>query len=205
MFNRKKHWEDIYQDKDSHKVSWYQKMPLLSLELIQNSQLNSDDTIIDVGGGASELVDSLYGLGFRKLAVLDISKNALLSSQMRLGKRASDIEWYESDITQFTAPHLFSLWHDRAVFHFLTDINDRKKYINILKNTLKTGGILILAAFELGGPEKCSGLDIVQYDVEKISAELGGDFKLLDVRSEIHITPSSIEQSFMYFHFSYLP
>ena len=205
MFNRKKHWEGIYQDKDSHEVSWYQKMPLLSLELIKNSQLTLDDSIIDVGGGASELVDYLYGFGFRHLAVLDISKNALHSSQMRLGKTASEIEWYECDITQFTAPHLFSLWHDRAVFHFLTDKNDRKKYINILKKTLKSGGALILAAFEIGGPEKCSGLDIVQYDVEKISAELGSDFKLLEVRSEIHITPSSIEQSFMYFHFSYLP
>ena len=205
MFNRKKHWEGIYQDKDSHEVSWYQKMPLLSLELIKNSQLTLDDSIIDVGGGASELVDYLYGFGFRHLAVLDISKNALLSSQMRLGKTALDIEWYESDITQFTAPHLFTLWHDRAVFHFLTDKNDRKKYINILKKSLKIGGTLILAAFEIGGPEKCSGLDIVQYDVEKISAELGSDFKLLEVRSEIHITPSSIEQSFMYFYFSYLP
>ncbi|RDH80725.1 MAG: SAM-dependent methyltransferase [endosymbiont of Galathealinum brachiosum] len=205
MFNRKNHWEGIYQDKDSHEVSWYQKNPLLSLELIRHSQINSDDAIIDVGGGASELVDYLYGLGFRNLAVLDISQNALLSSQRRLGKTALEIEWYESDITEFNAPHLFSLWHDRAVFHFLTDKSDRQKYINILKQTLKSGGVLILAAFEVGGPDKCSGLDVVQYDVEKISAELGGDFKLLDVRSENHITPSSVEQKFMYFHFSYLP
>lgn len=205
MFNRKKHWENIYQNKDSREVSWYQKVPILSQELIQNSKLNSDDPIIDVGGGASELVDYLYGSGFRNLAVLDISRNALLSSQKRLGKTSSDIEWYESDITHFTAPHLFSLWHDRAVFHFLTEKSDRQKYINILKQTLKSGGVLILAAFETGGAEKCSGLDIVQYDEEKITAELGNDFKLIDVRSEIHLTPSSKEQNFMYFHFSYLP
>lgn len=205
MFDRKAHWDSVYQNKSSLDVSWYQKEPLLSLELIRNAQLASDEPIIDVGGGASVLVDYLCKEGFTNLAVLDISEKALSCARKRLGDLAQNIEWYESDITRFKAPHPFSLWHDRAVFHFLTDEADRKAYVKALKQALQPGGRLIIAAFAIGGPEKCSGLDIVQYDSDKIAAELGEEFKLIEVRHELHITPAGNEQKFMYFHFARTP
>jgi len=201
--SNKDHWENIYKDKLSHDVSWYQKEPLLSLELINNSKLSPDDAILDVGGGASVLVDLLQEKGFINLSVLDISNNALLSAKKRLGNRADKINWYEADITQFNNPQPFSLWHDRAVFHFLTHKQEREKYVDVLNKSLKPGGHLIIAAFAVGGPEKCSGLDIVQYDEDKMSAALGNNFKLLESRNEIHVTPTNIEQRFTYFHYIY--
>lgn len=201
--SNKEHWENVYKDKSSHDVSWYQKEPLLSLELINNSKLALTDVILDVGGGASVLIDYLLANGFINLAVLDISENALLSAKNRLGDRAAEIDWYEADITQFKSPQLISLWHDRAVFHFLTKKHDREKYVEVLKKTLKAGGHLVMAAFSVGGPEKCSGLDIVQYDENKMSAALGTNFKLLESRSETHVTPAEKDQCFTYFHYIY--
>lgn len=203
MFDRKTHWQNVYKDKSSLDVSWYQKEPTLSLELFHSAKVKSDDAIIDVGGGASVLVDYLYKEGFSNLTVLDISENALASARERLGDSAKNIEWLEADITQFNAPHQFSLWHDRAVFHFLTEKSDRESYVKALKHALKPNGHLIIAAFVIGGPEKCSGLDIVQYDSEKLIAELGKDFELLEERNEVHITPANKEQTFTYFHFTY--
>ena len=203
--SNKEHWENVYKDKLSHDVSWYQKEPLLSLELIENSKLSLDDAIIDVGGGASVLIDKLQQKGFLNLSVLDISNNALLSAKKRLADRADKITWYEADITQFKSPKTISLWHDRAVFHFLTNKQDREKYVAVLKHTLKPDGHLIVAAFSIGGPEKCSGLDIVQYDENKMSAALGNDFKLLESRCETHVTPTDKEQVFIYFHYNYQP
>jgi len=205
MFDKKKHWESVYQEKSPLDASWYQKEPIISLELIHSARLAQDEPVIDVGGGASELVDYLCKEGFTNLSVLDISGKALACSKKRLGDFASSIEWYESDITQFEAPNQFSLWHDRAVFHFLTDKTDRKSYINALKHGLKPGGHLIIAAFAIGGPDKCSGLDIVQYDSDKIVSELGEDFNLIEMRNEVHITPANKEQEFMYFHFLRTP
>lgn len=199
--SNKEHWENVYKDKSSHDVSWYQKEPLLSLELIKNSKLTLDEAIVDVGGGASVLIDHLQEKGYINLAVLDISNNALLSAKNRLGDKADKVNWYEADITQFNSPQTFSLWHDRAVFHFLTNKQDREKYVEVLKKSLKPGGHLIIAAFSIGGPEKCSGLDIVQYDENKMSAALGDDFKLLESRSETHVTPTDKEQRFTYFHY----
>jgi ubiquinone/menaquinone biosynthesis C-methylase UbiE len=201
MFNRKAHWQNIYQEKSGLDTSWYQKEPTLSLEFIHNTQVSNDESIIDIGGGTSVLVDHLCKEGFTHLAVLDISKNALASAKKRLGDLAQSIEWFEADITQFNSPHQFSLWHDRAVFHFLTDQSDRKSYIKALKHTLRSGGHLIIAAFATGGPKKCSGLDIVQYDSEKLIAELGEGFELIEERNEVHITPSNKEQKFTYFRF----
>ena len=205
MFDRKTHWDNVYQDKSSLDVSWYQKEPLLSLALIRSTQLAKDEPIIDVGGGASVLVDYLCREDFTNLAVLDISAKALSCAKKRLGDLAQNIEWYESDITQFDAPHPFSLWHDRAVFHFLTDEADRKAYVKTLKQALRPGGALIIAAFAIGGPEKCSGLDIVQYDSGKLKAELGDEFTLIETRDEVHITPANAEQKFLYFRFIRTP
>ena len=205
MFDRKAHWQNVYQDKSSLDVSWYQKEPSLSLELIHSTQVARDEAIIDVGGGASVLVDHLCNERYTNLAVLDISENALASAKKRLGDLAKSVEWIGSDITQFNASHQFSLWHDRAVFHFLTDQSDRKSYVKAIKRALRPGGHLIIAAFAIGGPEKCSGLDIVQYDADKLIAELGEDFELVEERDETHITPANKEQKFMYFRFIKIP
>ncbi len=201
MFDRKKHWQDIYQDKSALDVSWYQKEPTLSFALICNTEITRDEPVIDVGGGASGLVDYLDKEGFTNLAVLDISGNALASAKSRLGDSANNITWFEADITQFNPPHQFSLWHDRAVFHFLTAQSDRTRYVSTARHAIRTGGHLIIAAFAIGGPEKCSGLDIVQYNSEKLIAVLGKDFELVEQRDEVHMTPAQKEQPFTYFRF----
>ena len=201
MSDRKTHWENVYRDKSPLDVSWYQKEPVLSLRLIRNTQLALNEPIIDIGGGASTLVDCLCDEGYANISVLDISAKALAHAQDRLGDKANEIEWYDEDITQFNPPHPFSLWHDRAVFHFLTDKSDRDNYVNVLKRALKTDGHLIIAAFAIGGPEKCSGLDIVQYDAEKLMTELGEGFELIEEKNEVHITPTNKEQTFTYFRF----
>lgn len=201
MFDRKTHWQDVYQKKSPLDVSWYQKEPRLSLNLIQQTAVPKDEAIIDVGGGASVLVDFLVKEGFSKLSVLDISGNALSSAKNRLGDLAQKIEWLETDITEFQPPHTFALWHDRAVFHFLTNKADRHNYVDVLKQALRPEGHLIIAAFAIGGPTQCSGLDIVQYDAAKLQAELGDAFTLRQERDEVHITPANKEQQFIYFHF----
>jgi len=201
MFDRKKHWQHIYNEKTPLDVSWYQEEPALSLELIHRTGVLKEEPIIDVGGGASVLVDYLCKEGFTNLAVLDISGNALFSAKKRLGDSAGRIAWYEADITEFIPPHQFSLWHDRAVFHFLTDKPDREKYVEVLNLALRPGGHLIIAAFAIGGPEKCSGLEIVQYDSTKLREELGEGFELVEERNEVHITPANKKQEFVYFRF----
>lgn len=200
MVGRKEHWERIYSARSPVEVSWYQKEPALSLQLIQNCGLAKDDPIIDVGGGASVLVDRLLEKGYRKLAVLDISSTSLAYAQERLGDRARYVEWFTADVTEFVAPHLFSLWHDRAVFHFLTLPEDRKKYVGVLKNTLQPGGYLVLAAFAMHGPTKCSGLNVVRYDAGKLMSELGDQFELVGETGETHVTPDNKEQLFSWFH-----
>jgi len=201
--SNKEHWEKVYKNKSFHDVSWYQKEPSLSLELINNSRPDIDDVILDVGGGASVLIDYLLDKGFVNLAVLDISENAISSAKKRLGDKADKTDWYITDVTQFKSPKIVSLWHDRAVFHFLTKKQDRENYVSTLKRTLKPGGHLIISAFAIGGPEKCSGLDIVQYDEYKMNAALGDGFKLLEVRNETHVTPVEVDQYFTYFHYIY--
>ena len=200
-FDRKNHWAKVYNEKSPISVSWYQDQPKLSLELILSTKVASDEAIIDVGGGASILVDHLIKGYFTNLAVLDISKKALSITKKRLGDSAKNIDWFESDITKFDSPKQYALWHDRALFHFLTDSFDRKNYIKVLNNALKTEGHLIIATFAMGGPERCSGLKIIQYNSEKMIAELGDNFKLIQERTEKHITPAKKTQNFKFFHF----
>ena len=199
MLDRKTHWQNIYQEKSPLDVSWYQKEPALSLDLIHRSHVKRNDAIIDVGGGASVLVDYLSYEGYTNLTVLDISANALACAKQRLGANAAKINWIEADITEFSPEDPFSLWHDRAVFHFLIEASDRNKYISVLKRSLLTGGQLIIAAFAIGGPQMCSGLPVVQYNSSKLLAELGESFVLLEEREELHITPANKEQKFSYF------
>lgn len=199
MSDRKNHWEGVYRDKSPLEVSWYQQEPALSLEFIAKSALTLNSPIIDVGGGASLLVDCLCGLGHTRLSVLDISGRALAKSRERLGAMGERVDWIESDITSFVPAEEYSLWHDRAVFHFLTQADDRAAYVRALTRGLSPGGYLILAAFAIGGPTQCSGLDIVQYDADRLLAELGAGFTLLGQQQELHRTPAGKQQAFGYY------
>lgn len=199
-FDRKAHWQKIYAEKTPSDLSWFQAEPTISLELIKNCDLGFSDPIIDVGGGASVLVDHLIRRGYTRLAVLDISAAALAASRRRLGVDAERVEWIEADVTAYEPREQFALWHDRAVFHFLTDSNDRRSYVATLKKALRPGGHLIVASFAIGGPEKCSGLPIVQYDSHKLLSVLGREFRLVEERAESHVTPAQRIQEFAYFH-----
>lgn len=197
----KDHWESIYKEKSPIEVSWYQKEPTISLSLIRNLPLDKGEYIIDVGGGASTLVGYLLEEGFKNITVLDLSSNALALAKKQMGNKAELIDWKVEDVTNYVPEHDYSLWHDRAVFHFLTEKNDREKYKKVLEASIRDGGYVIIAAFSIGGPTKCSGLDIVQYDAEKLKNELGSCFSLIAEKSEKHITPAGKEQSFGYYVF----
>ena len=201
MSETKKHWENVYRTKSPQEVSWYQQEPALSLSLITAAELPPDAAIIDVGGGSSLVVDRLSDEGYTNVSVLDISAGALAHAKHRLGAKAGAVHWYEEDVTRFKPPHRFLLWHDRAVFHFLTARVDRERYVDVLKQALAPRGHIIIMTFAIDGPRKCSGLDIVQYDARKLAAELGPGFELIEEGHEVHLTPAGSEQRFAYFHF----
>ena len=195
----KAHWEHIYRSKDVREVSWFQEHAAESVELIKNTGVGLEAKIIDVGGGASTLVDDLLDQGYSEITVLDISAAALRQSQNRLGQRASRVTWLELDITRAElAPDVYDVWHDRAVFHFLTNEADRAQYVQAVLRSVKTGGHIIVASFGLGGPEKCSGLNVVRYSAETMHREFGNDFELVDARTEVHHTPIGADQQFIY-------
>jgi trans-aconitate methyltransferase len=200
--NRKEHWNRVYQTQAPDDVSWYQTRPTTSLKLIEASGVAKDQGVIDVGAGASALVDFLLDTGFARLAVLDISAAALQHARQRLGVRAEGVEWFEADVTEFTPRHQFGLWHDRAVFHFLTDPADRRKYVETMSRALTPDGQVIIATFAIEGPRKCSGLDVARYDAASLAAELGAGFQFREQVDEIHVTPWSTEQQFSFFRFS---
>ena len=200
-FDTKAHWENVYREKSPLDVSWYQEEPSISLELIRSAQVSSGELILDVGGGASTLVDCLIEEGYTNITVLDISQKALACAKTRLGALAQQVDWCELDVTEYDVSHHSSVWHDRALFHFLTRESDRRTYIKALKNSLRLGGHLIMAGFAIGGPPKCSGLDVVQYDAVGLMAHLGTGFELLEEKSEAHLTPAKRKQEFVYCHF----
>lgn len=202
--NCKDHWEGIYKTKTPMEVGWYQADPKQSLDLIAAAGLGRAQEIIDIGGGASLLVDKLMEKGFEKVTVLDISPAALNQAKSRLGKNAQKISWIEADITGFEPEHQFDLWHDRAVFHFLTDADDRKKYLNVMNRAVAPGGHLIIATFALEGPPKCSGLEVVRYSQESLAREIGRNFELKESVEELHVTPSGARQKFNYCRFKNL-
>lgn len=197
--DKSSHWEQVYQTNHPQTVSWFQQEPTISIQLVQNSGVKKTDPIIDVGGGASTLVDCLASRGYTNLTVLDISSAAIGLSRERMGAASSRIAWYTADITSFEPPNVYSLWHDRAVFHFLTKRLEQKKYVEVLKRSVPTNGHVIIATFSVGGPEKCSGLEVVQYDASKLLAVLGDGFQLIEEVGEIHLTPQGREQKFSYF------
>lgn len=198
---RKQHWEQVYQQKQPTEVSWFQPRPEISLQLIARCDVTKDAPIIDVGGGASRLVDNLLAEGFSDVSVLDISGAALQHARQRLGAAAEQVSWIEADATQFQPPRQYVLWHDRAVFHFLIDAADRELYRQRLNAGLASGAHLIIATFALDGPTMCSNLPIQRYSPETLAAELGAGFELVETVTELHITPVQKQQSFVYCHF----
>ena len=199
--SRKAHWEGVYGRRSHLDVSWYQERPERSLAMIDAAGSGAGDGVIDVGGGASVLVDHLLDRGFTEVSVLDISDAALAVARQRLGERAAVVEWIESDITHFEPPRRYRLWHDRAVFHFLTDPADRRAYVDVLDRALADDGEAVFATFAIEGPQQCSDLDVVRYDADKIAAELAPRFALVATEPEIHRTPAGKEQAFNWFRF----
>lgn len=195
--DRKEHWETIYATKAVTDVSWFEADPRISLDLIERAS-PSHGRVIDVGGGASLLVDHLLDRGFAKVAVLDIAAGALERAQARLGARAHHVEWIVGDVTAVQSLGEFDVWHDRAVFHFLTEPRDRRKYVELASRTVPVGGHLILGAFAVDGPLKCSGLEVCQYDSQRLMNELGTGFKLVQERAHLHLTPGGKPQQFFF-------
>jgi len=197
---RKEHWENIYKTKDHLQVGWYQESPTISLELLSRNNSTPADSIIDVGCGASVLVDNLISKGYTKITLLDLSEEALLSISSRLGDKGSIPQYLSKDITKhIDFKKSFDVWHDRAVFHFLTNANDRKAYMENLEKNLSPSGYAIIGTFSLNGPSKCSGLDVVQYNEEKMSLELPQGFEVSDTVISTHIMPSGSRQEYIYF------
>lgn len=195
----KNHWENVYQTKQVDQVSWFQPHAELSLQFIRNTGVPRDARILDVGGGASVLVDDLLNEGYSNLSVLDISGVALKAAQTRLGKAAAQVNWIEGDITRIELPVAsVDVWHDRAVFHFLTAAADRQRYVQAVERAVKPGGHVIVATFAEDGPLKCSGLDIVRYRPEELHHEFGDSFRLLKSQKDVHHTPGGADQKFIY-------
>jgi len=196
----KAHWEQVYTTKSENSVSWFQEHARQSIELIARTGVSEEASIIDVGGGASTLVDDLLANGYQHVTVLDLSEAALAASRARLVERASSVSWLPGDITKVELPrHAYDVWHDRAVFHFLITREEREAYVNAVLHAVKSGGHVIVATFAEDGPEKCSGLPVMRYSVDGLHAEFGASsFTLLQQEREEHYTPFGTVQKFIY-------
>lgn len=195
---RKQHWETIYTTKKFEEVSWYQPKPDFSLDLLHEYGCKPTDTIIDIGGGDSFLIDFLLKLSFEDCTVLDISENALQRAQSRLGSAAAEVHWMVSDITEFKPKQQYDFWHDRAVFHFLTQPQDVQAYATNAAEGIKAGGILIVGTFSEEGPLKCSGITIKQYNESTMKAVFEKDFEHLSCKNHMHTTPAQLQQHFVF-------
>jgi len=195
----REHWEKIYGTKKANDVSWYQPHLQRSLDLILRAGIGTDARIIDVGGGVSTLADDLIDRGFRHITVVDIAQSALDAAKLRLGDRAQQVTWVAGDITTLNFPaDSFDLWHDRAVFHFLTSEADRRAYLERVCCAVRKGGYVVLATFGPEGPEKCSGLPVMRYSAEELKAAFGAAFRVVSHLEEHHRTPWGTEQEFVY-------
>jgi trans-aconitate methyltransferase len=202
MSERQSHWEKVYSSKNENEVSWFQEKPAISLDLIRQTGATETSAIIDIGGGASRLVDTMLRAGFRSLTVLDVSNAALAAVRARLGADASRVEWIVSDVTQWQPSRRYDVWHDRAAFHFLTDPADRAAYLMRLRQALSPTGQAIIGTFAVDGPGKCSGLPVQRYDAESLQQTLGAEFRLVGSQRETHTTPWGSTQSFQFARFS---
>ena len=195
----KAHWEKVYATKTPDAVSWYRRHLDRSLALIERAVHERSASIIDVGGGESTLVDDLLLRGYVNITVLDISQGAIDVTRSRLGSAADQVHWIAADITEFELePQAYNLWHDRAVFHFLTVPEQRTAYVRQVARSVKPGGHVIISAFGPEGPTKCSGLDVVRYDAESLHREFGVSFRLVESATELHRTPFDTTQQFLY-------
>ena len=201
MAGGQEHWNGVYGARSEDELTWFEATPVLSLELVRE-HLHPGEPFIDIGAGASCLVDVLLEEGFGPVTVLDLSGAALAVSRQRLGARGDDVAWIEADITTWEPERAYAVWHDRAVFHFLTAVDDRAGYARALSDALRPGGIAIIATFADDGPEMCSGLPVVRYAPEALAQELDrllpGQFDMIDARRHLHITPKGNRQSFQY-------
>ena len=197
--NAEAHWETIYRTKAPDAVSWYCRHLEISLGLIERAARSRSAAVIDVGGGESTLVDDLIQRGFDNITVLDMSPTALEETKKRLGQDAERVRWLAADITRVSLPrHSFDVWHDRAVFHFLTNAEDRAAYVRSVLDAMRPGGHVIVSTFGPEGPTRCSGLDVIRYDSETLHAEFGGSFRLIESSTELHQTPWGAAQQFLY-------
>jgi SAM-dependent methyltransferase len=195
----KAHWEHIYETKSPDQVSWFEPEAKHSLALIQRVAPTRREVIIDVGAGAAMFVDGLLSAGYQHITVLDLSTAALAHAQRRLGDRARSVDWREANILDVTLPsHAFDIWHDRAVFHFLTSLADRCAYVAQVRRALRPGGFALVATFAADGPSRCSGFEVARYSADALHAEFGADFRLLSSDRQTHITPWGAVQPFTY-------
>ena len=199
-YNLKLHWEKIYDEKNEDEVSWFQKETNESIKMIQSTEIENPK-IIDVGGGRSKLLKNLIGIGYNRLTYLDISESALEKSKKFLGEQSNKVRWVNEDILNFKTDERFDIWHDRAVFHFLKEENNIKKYIDIVEKNISDGGHLIIGTFSENGPLKCSGLEVSRYSKKVIEKLFNKTFKLIDTFHFDHITPFNTTQNFLFSHF----
>ena len=201
MVGRQEHWDGVYGARSEDELTWFEATPSISLEIV-GLYLRPGDALIDIGAGASRLVDALLDKGFRPLTVLDLSGSALEVSRQRLGDRGDGVNWIEADVTAWRPDRDYVVWHDRAVFHFLTDAEARAAYAQAMSQALRPDGVAIIATFADDGPEKCSGLPVVRYAPEQLEQELTilvpGQFEMISSRRHMHITPKGNRQSFQY-------
>lgn len=196
---QKAHWEQVYATKSADAVSWFQEHAEQSLKLIRQTGVSTSAAIIDVGGGASTLVDDLLENDYTALTVLDLSGAALATAQKRIGSRAGKISWLEANVTDANLPaHAYDVWHDRAVFHFLTSQNERDAYVETVQRSVKPGGHVIVATFAEDGPLQCSGLPVMRYSADTLHDEFGAGFRLVQHEREEHKTPFGAVQKFIY-------
>jgi SAM-dependent methyltransferase len=198
---RKPHWEDVYRITAADELGWYQAHPAMSLNLIESTGMPKTGNLIDVGGGDSTLVDHLLDQGFEHVTVLDISSSALEKAKARLGDRAHLVTWIEGDVTGFRSSQTYDVWHDRAVFHFLTEEEDREQYREAMNRALGAQGQVIIATFAYEAPPTCSGLPVVRYSPQFLGLAIGNDFDLVESFEELHHTPGGNKQPFIYCRF----
>jgi SAM-dependent methyltransferase len=197
--NAKKHWESVYEAKAPDAVSWYTPHLRTSLSYIERTGLPATSHVIDVGGGEATLVDDLLDAGYQRVSVLDLSQKAIEVARARLGARQEDVQWQVADVLAHDfAPKSVDIWHDRAVFHFLTSEADRARYVQQVMCALRPGGFAIVGTFGLNGPTQCSGLPVARYDAGGLHGEFGARFHLMDATEDLHTTPWGTPQQFVY-------